>query len=111
MVSANRFFPGWPYGGFGRKGGLRFAIGGLLGEPQFPQPYRVLCNEGVSRGDLRHGGPTFCGGAFALFLCQFLGGALVVRDIVQNRSFAVTARSPRDSDCTANCKSDSPAST
>ena len=48
------------------------SIGGLLGQPQFAQPQRVLRNEGVTRGDFRHRGSSLCGEAFAFFLGQFL---------------------------------------
>ena len=63
---------------FGRQRGLGFALGGFLGEPQFPQASGVLGNERVALGDLRHGGFPLRRDALALFLGDFLAGAIVI---------------------------------
>ena len=80
-----------PFDGFGRERGLRLAIGGFPGESKFPQPYRVLRNEGVSRGELRHGRSSFRRRALTLFLSQLLARTRVIRVLVQNVSFEAAA--------------------
>jgi len=63
---------------FWRQQGLCLAVGGFLGEAQFPQAKGVLRDKGVPRVDFGHRGFAFGGDAVALFLGDFLTGTIVI---------------------------------